>query len=117
VPSRIAKGNLRDGKPRLGPGSIAELRRQKPGKAAGLMEVHIDETLDDDRFPDSHWLKIRPNNPLKCIMTKIRLRTRVVSAFPDGQSCLNPAGTKLRHIAGSQWSTRKYMPVALLYAA
>ena len=29
---------------------------------------------------------------------------RVVGAFPDGQSCLN--------LAGSKWSTRKYMNIA-----
>jgi len=30
-----------------------------------------------------------------------------VGAFPDGQSCLNLAAARLRHIAGTQWSTRK----------
>jgi putative transposase len=40
----------------------------------------------------------------------------VVGAFPDGQSCLNLAAARLRHIAGSQWSTRKYMNMAPLYA-
>jgi transposase-like protein len=49
-------------------------------------------------------------------MKEIRRRTRVVSAFPDGQSCLNLAAAKLRHIAGSQWSSRKYMNMAPLYA-
>ena len=33
-------------------------------------------------------------------------------AFPDGQSCLNLAAARLRHIATSQWSTRKYMNMA-----
>ena len=95
---------------------IAELRRQKLGKAADLVEAHIDETLSYDSFPDSHWLKIRTNNPLERIMKEIRRRTRVVGAFPDGQSCLNLAAARLRHIAGSQWSTRKYMNMAPLYA-
>ncbi|MEM7296422.1 MAG: transposase [Pseudomonadota bacterium] len=49
------------------------------------------------------------NNPLERIMREIRRRTRVVGAFPDGQSCLNPAAARLRHIAGTQWSTRRYM--------
>ncbi|TCU18493.1 hypothetical protein EV132_103618 [Rhizobium sullae] len=34
-----------------------------------------------------------------------------VGAFPDGQSCLNLAAARLRHIAASQWSTRKYIAV------
>ena len=41
----------------------------------------------------------------------------VVGAFPDGQSCLNLAAARLRHIAGTQWSTRKYMNMAPLRAA
>ena len=32
-------------------------------------------------------------------MKEIRRRTRVVGAFPDGQSCLNLAAARLRHIA------------------
>lgn len=95
---------------------VEDLRRQKLGKAAELIEAHIDETLSYYRFPDSHWLKIRTNNPLERIMKEIRRRTRVVGAFPDGQSCLNLAAARLRHIAGSQWSTRKYMNMAPLYA-
>jgi hypothetical protein len=50
-------------------------------------------------------------------MREIRRRTRVVGAFPDGQSCLNLAAAPLRHIAGTQWSTRKYMNMAPLRAA
>jgi putative transposase len=48
-------------------------------------------------------------------MKEIRRRTRVVGAFPDGQSCLNLAAARLRHIAGSTWSTRCYMNMAPLY--
>jgi putative transposase len=93
---------------------IDDLRRQKLGNAADLVETHIDETLSYYSFPDSHWLKIRTNSLLERIMKEIRRRTRVVEAFPDRQSSLNPAGAKLRHIAGSQWSTRKFMYMAPL---
>jgi transposase-like protein len=95
---------------------VDDLRRQKLGKAAELVETHIGETLSYYSFPDSHWLKIRTNNPLERIMKEIRRRTRVVGAFPDGQSCLNLAAARLRHIASSQWSTRKYMNMEPLYA-
>lgn len=37
-------------------------------------------------------------------------------AFPDGQSCLNQAAARLRHIAASKWSTRKYMNMEPLFA-
>jgi transposase-like protein len=95
---------------------IAELRRQRLTRAAQLVEESIGETLTFYAFPDGHWRKIRTNNPLERIMKEIRRRTRVVGAFPDGQSCLNLAAARLRHIAGSQWSTRKYMNMAPLYA-
>ena len=48
----------------------------------------MSETLTYYAFPDIHWQKIRTNNPLERIMREIRRRTRVVGAFPDGQSCL-----------------------------
>jgi hypothetical protein len=40
-----------------------------------------------------------------------------VGAFPDGQSCLNLAAVRLRHIAGTQWSSRKYLNMAPLHEA
>ena len=95
---------------------IAELRGQRMTRAAELVEESIGETLTYYAFPDIHWQKIRTNNPLERIMKEIRRRTRVVGAFPDGQSCLNLAAARLRHIAGTQWSTRKYMNMAPLYA-
>ena len=49
------------------------------------------------------------NNPLERIMKEIRRRTRVVGAFPDGQSCLNLAAARLRYIAGTAWSAKCYM--------
>jgi len=37
------------------------------------------------------WRRIRTNNPLERILREIRRRTRLVGAFPDGQSALNLA--------------------------
>jgi len=45
---------------------------------------------------------------------EIRRRTRVVGAFRDGQSALNLAAARLRHIAGTTWSTKRYLNVELL---
>lgn len=95
---------------------IAELHRQRLPKAAELIEESIGETLTYYAFPDSHWRKIRTNNPLERIMKEIRRRTKVVGAFPDGQSCLNLVAARLRHIAGTKWATRKYMNMTPLYA-
>ena len=54
------------------------------------------------------------NNPLERLMREIRRRTRVVGAFPDGQSALNLAAAKLRHIAGTRWSAKRYLNMNLL---
>jgi hypothetical protein len=37
-----------------------------------------------------------------------------VGAFPDGQSALNLAAGRLRHIAGTAWSTKRYLNIELL---
>ena len=94
---------------------LGALRRQRLVRAAELVEESIGETLTYYAFPDSHWRKIRTNNPLERIMKEIRRRTRVVGAFPDGQSCLNLAAARLRHIAASKWATRKYMNMKPLF--
>jgi transposase-like protein len=96
---------------------VDEFRRQRLVRAAELVDAHVGETLAYYAFPDSHWIKLRTNNPLERIMREIRRRTRVVGAFPDGQSCLNLAAARLRHIAGTQWSARKYMNMDPLHAA
>ena len=84
------------------------------GKAAKLVEEGIDETLTFYALPDSHWIKIRTNNPLKHIMKEIRSQILLVGALSDRRSCLNLVATKLRHIAGTKWLTRKYVNMAPL---
>jgi putative transposase len=94
---------------------IDTLREARMGAAAELMETSVQETLTYYAFPDIHWHKIRTNNPLERIMREIRRRTRVVGAFPDGRSCLNLAAARLRYIAGTAWSTKRYMNMRPLY--
>jgi hypothetical protein len=38
----------------------------------------------------------------------------VVGVFPDGESTLNLAAGRLRYMAGSAWSTRRYLNMKLL---
>jgi transposase-like protein len=47
-------------------------------------------------------------------MREIRRRTRAVGAFPDGKSCLNLAAARLRHIAGTTWSAKRYLNMEFL---
>ena len=96
---------------------LKAIHAQETRATAEAKASAVRETLTYYTFPDCHWIKIRTNNPLERIMREIRRRTRVVGAFPDGQSCLNLAAARLRHIAGTQWSTRKYMNMAPLDAA
>lgn len=88
---------------------IATLRQHKLIRAAELVAASIEETFAYYAFPEEHWRRLRTNNPLERLMREIRRRTRVVGAFPDGQSCLNLAAARLRHVAGTNWSAKKYL--------
>jgi len=88
---------------------VEELRHMRLGKAADLIEAKIGETLSYYNYPPTHWIKLRTNNPMERIMREIRRRTRVVGAFPDGESAVMLVGARLRHISGTQWGTRRYM--------
>ena len=92
----------------------AKLRDMRLTRAAELVERGIEETLAYYQFPEEHWRRVRTNNPLERILREIRRRTRVVGAFPDGQSALNLAAARLRHVASSEWSTKKYLSMEFL---
>jgi putative transposase len=47
-------------------------------------------------------------------MKEIRSRTRVVGAFPDGNSALILMIARLRHIAGTEWGARRYLDMERL---
>ena len=93
---------------------VTKLRDQRLGRAAELVEASLGETLAYYAFPSEHWRRIRTNNPLERLMKEIRRRTRVVGAFPDGKSCLNLAAARLRHVAGTTWSAKRYLNMELL---
>ncbi len=54
------------------------------------------------------------NNPLERIIREIRRRTRVVGAFPDGQSALMLVAARLRHIASTKWGKRRSLAMETL---
>jgi transposase-like protein len=93
---------------------VAKLNDMKLGKAARIVEEGVAETLSYMHFPREHWTRIRTNNPLERIMREIRRRTRVVGAFPDGQSALMLVAARLRHVASTRWGTRKYLDMERL---
>ena len=91
-----------------------KLRAMKLPKVADWLTESVGDTLTFYHFPSRHWRRIRTNNPLERLMREIRRRTRVVGAFPDGESALNLAVARLRYAAGSRWSTRRYLNMDLL---
>lgn len=95
---------------RLKAESVAnKLASMKLSKAASTVRAGVEETLSYYSFPREHWLRIRTNNMLERVMREIRRRTRVVGCFPDGHSALMLAAARLRHIAGTKWSTCRYL--------
>jgi transposase-like protein len=91
-----------------------KLREMKLTQAADKIRESIAETLAYYDFPSAHWRRIRTNNPLERIMREIRRRTNVVGAFPDGNSALMLVAARLRHIAGTRWSSKRYLNMELL---
>ena len=65
-----------------------KLTTMKLRKAAALVRDSVTQTLTYYAFPSTHWRQIQTNNPLERIIREVRRRTRVVGAFPDGQSAL-----------------------------
>ena len=96
--------------------AVAELRAMKLKEAAKKVEDGIEETLTYCDFPSEHWTRIRTNNVIERLNREIRRRTRVVGTFPDGNSALMLVCARLRHVAGTQWGSKKYMNMKHLEA-
>lgn len=69
----------------------------------------LEETLSYMDFPYEYWLRIRTNNVIERLNREIRRQTRIVRIFPDGNSAPMLACARLRHVAGTQWGSKKYM--------
>jgi putative transposase len=81
-----------------------KLEDMKLKEAAKKIRKSIGETLTYYDFPMENRNRIRTNNALERIMKEIRRRTKVVGAFPDGQSAL-----MLCAAAGSKWGQKRYL--------
>ena len=78
------------------------------------LTLPIGETLSYYSLPPEHWRCLRTNNPLERLMREIRRRTRVVGAFPDGNSALMLVAARLRHVAATKWGTKRYLQMSRL---
>lgn len=81
----------------------------KLSSAAKKLQDGIEETLTYMDFPTQHWTRIRTNNTIERLNPEIKRRTKAIEAFPDGQSALMLVCARLRHVAGIQWGTQRYM--------
>jgi transposase-like protein len=94
----------------------SKLEGMRLAKAARIIRDGVEETLAYYSFPREHWRSLRTNNPLERLNREIRRRTRVVGAFPDGQSALMLVCARLRHMAGTHWGLRRYLNMKLLWS-
>jgi transposase-like protein len=88
---------------------VEKLKEMKLKEAAKKVEDSVNETLTYMDFPREHRLKIRSNNVIERLNREIRRRTRVVGAFPDGQSALMLVCARLRYMEDSLWGTKVYL--------
>jgi putative transposase len=93
-----------------------KLKEMKLADAAALVLAGIEERLYY-AFPREHWRSLRTNNPLERLLREVRRRTRAVGGFPDGKSALMLAATRLRHVAGTKWGTRRHLDMNRLAKA
>ncbi len=93
---------------------VEKLETMKLGRAAQIVREGVSETLSYMSFPREHRRCIKTNNPLERLNREVRRRTRVVGAFPDGQSALMLVAARLRHVAGTRWGTRRYLDMSRL---
>ena len=73
----------------------------KLSSAAKKLQDGIEETLTYMDFPT----QLRTNNTIERLNREIKRRTKAIGAFPDVQLVC----ARLRHVAGTQWGTRRYM--------
>lgn len=94
---------------------VAKLREMKLSAAAKKVEDGVDETLTYMDFPTEHWTRIRTNNVTERVNREIKRRTKAIGAFPDGQSALMLVCARLRHVAASDWGTKRYLNMDHLF--
>ena len=93
---------------------VKKLKALRLAKASEFVDAKAQETMTYFAFPSNHWRQIKTNNPLERIIREIRRRTRVVGAFPDGNSALMLVAARLRHIASTKWGKRRYLAMETL---
>lgn len=82
----------------------------KLSATAKKLQDGIEESLTYMDFPTRHRTRIHTNNnTIERLNREIKHRPKAIGAFPDGQSALMLVCARLRHVAGTQWETKRYM--------
>ena len=95
--------------------AVAQQLREMKLTAAKKIETGIDETLTYMDYPAQHWNKIRTTNLIERVNREIKRRTRVIGAFPDGQSALMLVCARLRYVSGTDWGAKRYLNMQHLF--
>ena len=66
-------------------------------------------------YPTEHWNRNQTNNTIERLNREIKRRTKAIGAFPDGQSALMLVCARLRHVAASDWGTKRYLNMNHLF--
>ena len=82
-------------------------------KGSGIHSIEATLTYTD--YPTEHWNRIRTNNTIERVNREIKRRTRAIGAFPDGQSALMLVCARLRHVAASDWGSKRYLNMNHLF--
>ncbi len=89
---------------------VATYAKSAP-QLASWMEDNIPEGFSVFSFPTPHRVKIRTTNMIERVNRELKRRTRVVSIFPNAESCLRLV-TALAMEISEEWLTERnrYMP-------
>ncbi len=87
---------------------IAEHEKTLPG-AVKILRSGLGEALTYYQYPETHWSRIRTNNPLERLLREVKRRLKVVGTFPDVESALMLATARLKWTQETTWSQKRYL--------
>ena len=96
------------------PEVAAELDGMRLKEAARAVGDGCAETLAYAGPPRERWRRIRTNDAIERLSREIRRRARAVGTLPDGRGALMLVTAGLKHVAESEWGSRRYLDVTLL---
>ncbi len=81
-------------------------------KAADTVELFMFDVGNYRDFPKAHWKRIRTTNMVERVNAEIKRRTKVVAAFPSGESLLRLIGSILIDMNENWIADYRYLNMA-----